>query len=115
MRFDWLKHAFAIEPAGEPVPTPAQRQVIEHLCREVVSRELTTPALLFLESVRPLHFVTAQLLQFFAPLLSGFGDSRVACNELTAFLEHRGAVDYLCRQIEELDRQRSSKDVRGSP
>lgn len=97
----WLKHAFAIEPAGSVEPTDAQRAVIDSLCRLVVSRGLATAALIFLESVRPLNYVSSQTLHFFAPVLSAIADAQ-ACRELAEFLEHRGSVDYLCQRIEEL-------------
>ena len=99
---DWLKHAFAIEPDGPVEPTEGQTAVIDRLCRQVVARGMTTPALVFLESVRPLNFVTSQTLTFFAPVLSAVADAS-ACAELATFLERRGSVDYLCRRIEELE------------
>src|SRR5437763_187296 len=105
---DWLKHAFAVEPAGPVEPTDAQRAVIDGLCRQVVARGLATPALIFLESVRPLNYVSSQTLHFFAPVLSAVADAQ-ACRELADFLEHRGSVDFLCRRIEEL----ASKGVSG--
>lgn len=107
MSLDWLKHAFAIEPAGTFEPTETQRALVDRVCREVVDRELTTPALLFLETVRPLNAISAQTLQFFAPLLAAAGMSK-ATEDLATFLEHRGSIDFLCRRIEELDRDRGS-------
>jgi hypothetical protein len=101
MARNWLKHAFAIEPEQPVEPNELQRNIIDRLCRQVISRGLATPALIFLESVRPLNFVSSQTLQFFAPILSVIADSQ-ACQELADFLEHRGSVDYLCRRIEEL-------------
>lgn len=109
MSLDWLKHAFAIDRAEDFEPTETQRALVDRLCREVVARELTTPALLFLETVRPLNSVTAQSLQFFMPLLSTAGISK-ATEDLAAFLEHRGSIDYLCRRIDEL-----SQDDRTAP
>lgn len=100
---DWLKHAFAIEPAAAVEPTAAQRDVVDRVCRQVVARGLATPALIFLESVRPLNYVSSQTLHFFQPVLSAVADAQ-ACRELADFLEHRGSVDYLCRRIEELSR-----------
>ena len=85
MALDWLKHAFAIEPEGPVEPTEAQRAVIDRLCRHVVARGLVTPALVFLESVRPLNYVAAQTLQFFAPVVSAVADAR-AYQELANFL-----------------------------
>jgi hypothetical protein len=101
MTFDWLKHAFAIEPEGPVEPTEAQKLVVDRLCQQVVVRGLSAPALVFLESVRPLNYVTSQTLQFFAPIISTVADPN-ACRDLAEFLEHRGSVDYLCRRIEEL-------------
>jgi hypothetical protein len=62
---------------------------------------MTTPAILFLETVRPLNYVSSQVLQFFRPVLSVVADP-AACRDLAEFLEHRGSVDFLCRRIEEL-------------
>ena len=103
MPLDWLKHAFAIEPAGSVEPTEAQKVVVDRRCRQVVARGLATPALVFLESVRPLNYVTSQTLQFFAPVLSAVADPQ-ACHDLADFLEHRGSIDYLCRRLEELSK-----------
>ena len=101
MRLDWLKHAFAIEREGPVEPTEAQKAVVDRLCRQVVERGLETPALVFLESVRPLNYVSSQALTFFSPILSAVADGP-ACQDLAEFLEKRGSVDYLCRRIEQL-------------
>ena len=110
---DWLKHAFAIEREGAVEPTETQREVVDRLCRQVAERGLTTPALIFLESVRPLNFVSSQTLQFFAPILSVVADPQ-ACEDLAAFLEHRGSVDFLCKRIEELEREKRAPGERGA-
>src|SRR5262249_40634162 len=110
MAFDWLKHAFAIEPEGSVEPTAAQKVVVDRLCRQVVERGLSTPALVFLESVRPLNYMTSQTLQFFAPLISTVADPN-ACRDVADFLEHRGSVDYLCRRIEEMQKN-AEREVR---
>ncbi len=108
MAWSWLKHAFAIEPEETIAPTAGQRVIIDRLCRQVVARGLTTPTLVFLESVRPLNYVSSQTLQFFSPILSAVAD-RQACDELAAFLEHRGSVEFLCKRIEELEEERREK------
>jgi len=102
MNWKWLRHAFAIEPPGPAEPTPAERAIVERVCAEVVRRRMTAPALLFLESCRPLNFVGGQALQFFAPLLSAitYGENPT---RFAAFLERRGSIEYLCRRIQELD------------
>lgn len=99
MALDWLKHAFAIEPDGPLEPKDAQRAAIDALCRQVVARGLATPALLFLESVQPLNYLSSQVLVFFAPILSAIANPE-ACRQISEFLERRGSIDYLCRRIE---------------
>jgi hypothetical protein len=108
MTLDWLKHAFAIEPDGPVEPNEAQKAMVDRLCQQVVARGLVTPALVFLESVRPLNYVSSQTLHFFTPLLSAVADPQ-ACQHVAEFLEHRGSVDYLCRRIEELAKNNSGE------
>jgi len=108
-RLDRLKHAFAIETPNSIDPTDRQREIVDSLCRSVVRRQLTSPALLALEMSRPLNYVTAQTLHFLTPLLSVVtgGESQT---ELAHFLEQRGSVDYICKRIEELERSRRTQE-----
>ncbi len=96
----WLKHAFAVD-AGPIDPTPEQIEMVDRLAREVVRRGMTVPALAFLEMTQPLNFVAAQALHFFQPLLSAVFDTRKQ-QQFAEFLEHRGAVDFICRAIEQM-------------
>ncbi len=101
MAWKWVRHAFAIERERDLVVTPRQAEVVERLCREVVSRGLATPAIAFLEMSRPLNGLGAQALHFFQPMFSMFSQSEDV-RILAEFLEHRGSIDYVCRRIESL-------------
>jgi hypothetical protein len=103
----WLKHAFAIDKPGPAQPTPDQQTVVDRMCAEVVRRQMAGPAIVFLETLRPLNFVSAQALHFLSPFVSVMVDSN-AHKHLAAFLEHRGSIDYLCDRIGELDADRES-------
>jgi len=98
----WLKHAFAVEPDGPAEPNPEQRELIDRVCREVVKRHLTTPALAFLEMSRPLNFMSSQLLHFLAPLISAVSDAQ-GHRRLADFLEHRGSIDFISGRINALE------------
>ena len=98
----WLKHAFAVEKAGTAEPTDEQKAAVERVCLEIVRRRLTTPALFALEMSRPLNYVGAQAMHFFAPFVGIFTDS-AAHRHFAQFLENRGSVDYICRRIEALE------------
>lgn len=105
-----LKHAFAVEKPGTAEPTPAQAAIVDRVCREVVRRRLTAPALVALEMSRPLNFVTAQAIHFFDPVLQTFGDVQAA-REFANFLEQRGSVDYLAKRIAEMDADPPADDA----
>ena len=97
-----MSHAFDLEPPDRFEPTKAQELVVDQVCREIVRRHLSTPALILLEISRPLNFLAAQAMHFVSPILSTITDAR-GQQLFAEFLESRGAVDYLCRRIEELE------------
>lgn len=109
VRWQWLKHAFAIEPPGPAVPTDPQRAAVERICQAIVRRRLTVAALVFLESARPLNYVGSQALHFFTPFISVLADAG-EYRHLAAFLEQRGSVEYLCQRLEELESYAARRD-----
>ncbi len=97
----WWQHAFAVEPDGPVVPTPEQAIVIDALCQRVIDRGLALPAILFLESSRPLGPLAAQSLLMLQPWFELAVDPR-QLTVLTKFLDQRGSLELLCRRIEQL-------------
>lgn len=100
----WWKHAFAVEPDGPTEPTPEQQAVIDALCQRIVNRGLVLPAILFLESSKPLGPLAAQSLLLLQPWFELAVD-RTQLELLTKFLDRRGSFDILCRRLEELSAQ----------
>ncbi len=105
----WLKHAFAVEPSGPTEPTEQQRAAVERVCVEIVRRHLTTPAIMFLEMSRPLNFIGAQVLHFFAPFVSTLTEAE-GHKHFASFLEQRGSIDFISRRIEALEAEASQRD-----
>jgi hypothetical protein len=66
----------------------------------VARRRLATPAILFLESSRPLGFVASQVMHFFRPLVGAVVKDAPAYDRLARLLERRGAVELLIRRLE---------------
>jgi hypothetical protein len=97
---DRLKHAFAVENADAFAPTEREREIAVRVCREVVRRRMTTPALMLLEMSRPLNFLGAQALHFFRPFGSVFVEPG-SWEAFAAFVERRGSVEFLCRTLED--------------
>ncbi len=97
---DRLRHAFAVEDPDAFTPTDREREIAVRVCREIVRRRMTTPAIMLLEMSRPLNFLGAQALHFFKPFGSVFVDAG-SWETFAAFVERRGSVEFLCRTLED--------------
>ena len=109
---DRIRHAFAIEDAADFEPTPREAAAAEKVCREVVRRRMTVPAVMLLEMSRPLNYLGAQALHFFQP----FGTVLIepgAWETFANFLERRGSVEYLARLIEDAEAAEAAADEDG--
>ena len=84
----------------EPEPlSPEDRVLLERMAGWLAGRRLTVPAVLFLESVKPLHFVGSQMLVFFEPMVHAF----TAGKEYTRFarlMEDSDALEAFLVMIE---------------
>ncbi len=94
---DGFKHAFSTQ--GETLEDD-DTVLIRKLADFVVRRNMSVPAVMFLESVRPLNFVGSQSMVFFKPILSRFF-SRYEYDRIANILEKREVVDLLIREIEQ--------------
>jgi len=96
------------EYATELTPERA-KQLIEKLATWVVEHGLETPAVLFLESMKPLSFVGSQFfLMYGVPQLGLVLDERTT-SEFGLLFENRENVEALIKRIEELAREADKK------
>lgn len=96
--FEWLKHAFAIEPRNDSV-SEEEASIIDRLVVELERRRMTGPALIFLEMSRPLNYLSAQTLHFLQPVATMIFNRR-DYQILAKFLERRESIDILCERLE---------------
>lgn len=86
--------------ASEPVPfAPEDVALLERVAARVVELHLEVPAVLTLESVRPMSFLAGQAMVFFQPMVQAllrFDDYR----RLAALLERRETLELLTSLIE---------------
>lgn len=99
----WWRRAFEI-----PAPPPwdgesAGARRLDWLAQQTVERGLGVPAVMLLESVRPLQGGAARLIPFFEPLCTPFANevSPTGGTDWLRLLEHPAAVEWLIRRIEE--------------
>jgi len=103
-----LRHAFAVDPPGPAAPTVDEEASVEWLCRQVSRRGLTTPALVALETCRPLNGLSSASLRMLQPTIEVLLPETAATNveHFASFLEKRGSVDHLVERLETLEAQR---------
>jgi hypothetical protein len=102
MRRPWLdalRNAFAVEPPGSAEPTPEERAALDPLVREIRRRGMAAPAALFLSGMTPLNGIGAQALHFMQPFATAVLDP-VRYGVLARFLERRGSIEWLVRELE---------------
>ena len=83
----------------EDIPESEQRALLEKVATWIVRRGLTTPAILFLETGKPLNFLGSQLLIGFSPFIQAIFKG----NEYQKFalvLEKDANVELLIELIE---------------
>ena len=96
------------EYATELTPERA-RQLIDKLAVWIVEHGLETPAILFLESMKPVSFVGSQFfLMYGVPQLGLVLDERTT-SEYGLLFENRENVEALIKRIEELAREADKK------
>ena len=110
----WLKNAFAIPKSGSVPLTPRQEEILDRLAARVVDWKMAVPAVLFLESVKPLNYVGSQVLVFFSPIVNSLFTIQ-DYDELTALLEQRGSIELLIGKIEARDAAVSTKSPASRP
>ena len=80
--------------------TEDDRALLAKLGDWLATRRLETPAILFLESVRPLSFVGAQAMYFLEPFARAIFDVK-DYERLARLLERRSNLELLVRAIED--------------
>ena len=98
---DGLKHAFATDGV---TLDDCDTDLIRKLADFVVKRNMSMPAIMFLESVRPLNFLGSQAMVFFKPIISRFF-TKVEYDKLATLLEKREVIDRLIKEIEQKTKQ----------
>ena len=93
-----VQHAFAVEPAGEPL-SAEDVALLERVAAAVVERGMAVPSVMFLESVGPMNFLGSQALHFFMPILEVVFPQR-DMERVALLLERRDTLSRLAALIE---------------
>jgi hypothetical protein len=97
--WDNFKYAFQTEDDSKVVFSEAEMALLGKVAGMVVKKRLAAPALMFLESVRPLNFLGSQVMIFFQPIVS-LAVSTKDIELLAQILERRKSIPFLIELIE---------------
>jgi hypothetical protein len=89
-------------PSDEKALTADEQELLRKIAQKVVHWQMTVPAILFLESVKPLSYIGTQVMVFFEPFVSAVFSVK-DYNLFRQMMENRENVERLLQKIEELD------------
>jgi hypothetical protein len=95
-------------PADDTERTDRQRALLQTVADKLIARRLEAPAILLLESIKPLSFLASQGLIVLGPLLQ----SLLSVQDYDLFteaLEDRQNVEWLICKLEAAEEARSSR------
>lgn len=105
-----FKDAFALHPEGDkPKLTEKQAELLDKLAKKVVEYRMTVPAIMFLETVKPLSYIGSQTMVFFEPMVKAVFNV-AEYDEFRIILEDRRNVEELLVRIEKFDREALEKE-----
>jgi hypothetical protein len=107
----WLKNAFSVKEEKSREYTEEELAVMDKLVRKVHDYRMQVPALMFLESVKPLNFVASQAMVFFKPFVSAFFSTR-EYDIFTSLLEERETLEVLLTRIERYEDDAKKREGR---
>ena len=84
--------------------TEEEHTAMDRVARFIVRFDLTVPAILWLESLRPLAYSGSQFMYLLSPALSAFLPIN-QWNALASVLEERGGIETLIAHIEAVDQE----------
>ena len=84
------------------------KKAVDDTCSFIVRFGMTTPAILAVESMRPLSFVGSQMMHVLSPSIAAFL-SPVSWDALAKLLEKREGLDYFLERLEAIDAERQVK------
>ena len=102
--FSKLKNHLNIPELPDEIPPEREEEIINKLAKQIMSRGMETPALMFIETFKPLGFIAGSLGQaFFSPFLDIFGVGFLS--EYMVIFQKRGNIEKLLKKIEELTKK----------
>ncbi len=110
--FDFMKNVFSdpAEPvrdvySAEDIPEERQNELIDKIAKELVERQMTVPAIITLQTLKPVSFLGSQFLIFAKPIVDIIIPI-ASYKEVAVLFESPDNVERLLKRIEEFEDNR---------
>ncbi len=99
-----FKDMFSFGPKDpkEQKLTAHQEEILDKIAKKVVYWKMSVPAILFLESVKPLNYIGSQMMAFFEPFVQTLFSWK-DFEEARKMMEERGTIELLLQRIEKFE------------
>jgi len=97
-----FKSNWHLPDSGEKVLPEDEDAVIDKLANKVIQRGMAVPAIMFLESVKPLNYIGSQTMVFFEPIIQSLFNFK-DYDTFRRALEKRETIEILLLRIEKYD------------
>ncbi|MGB2696743.1 MAG: hypothetical protein WBD28_02650 [Candidatus Zixiibacteriota bacterium] len=97
-------------PRGEKRKlSPQQEEILDKIAKKVIYWKMSVPAILFLESVKPLNYIGSQMMAFFEPFVQTVFSWK-DYEEFRKMMEERGTIELLLLRIEKFEAEAEKKE-----
>lgn len=102
-----IKYAFTSSPA-ENILSSEDKMLLEKIAQKIIARKMTTPALLLLESIKPVNFIGSQIMIALKPIIELFAQTN-DYERVVHLLGKRQSLEVLIRLIEKVEKGEKKK------
>jgi len=88
--------------------TPEQEEILNKIASKVVLWKMSVPAILFLETMKPLNYIGSQMMVFFEPFVQTLFSWK-DYDEFRKMMEERGTVEVLLQRIEQFEAEAETR------
>ena len=89
--------------------TPQQEEILNKIASKVVLWKMSVPAILFLETMKPLNYIGSQMMVFFEPFVQTLFSWK-DYDEFRKMMVERGTVELLLQRIEKFEAEAETKE-----
>jgi len=89
----------------EEIDENEKQEIIDKLAKGIVNRGLTAPAIMFLESIKPMNYIGSQIMVFFEPVVLTIFTIK-NYRKIALIFEERGSIERVLESIEKFENEK---------